>query len=418
MLSPQGLAAKKITLEGFAVPVSLRLLDRRPQQQQQKAVGSTVTEPAALSITWIDLDTFGFDIAGLTSIRRGGVGEERLGHGAETARRKRSWHGASKDGRGQEPLVLVLSWGTEGAGPAEVAFELATAEERDLVATTLEMLVAGLAGQTAQPADDYGRSGSEIASSCGAELGPQQSAVDIATSRRAVGDNPRSSGGGGGDSKASWSAGRFPTPPHTDTDIRLAPAGKGEPGTAAVSGGLSRLSSSSDTAVTARSRELRDITTLVSPSRPGIRRRGASFGPARECFVAPELTRSRTSGGVMERRESEPEVLQPEREVEERRRRQQAMVRLLVMYDRTRDEARASSWRLGAMRLKRLLSAAATRQTEKCWARWCGGVRRANERREKSDRRLWYLHAKANQNNDLLAWYHATFCREVYRRRG
>lgn len=70
------------------------------------------------------------------------------------------------------------------------------------------------------------------------------------------------------------------------------------------------------------------------------------------------------------------------------------------------------------MKLKRLLSGVATRQVEGGWARWCGAVRRANEERQKADRRLWYLHAKANQNNDLLAWYHATFCREVYRRRG
>lgn len=70
------------------------------------------------------------------------------------------------------------------------------------------------------------------------------------------------------------------------------------------------------------------------------------------------------------------------------------------------------------MKLKRLLSGAATRQVEGCWAKWCGAVRRANEERHKADRRLWFLHAKANQNNDLLAWYHATFCREVYRRRG
>ncbi|CAM9705932.1 unnamed protein product [Scytosiphon promiscuus] len=409
MLSPQGLAQQQ----------------QQQQQQQQIAVGpsSRVTESlaaaAALSITWIELDTFGFDIAALASIRRGrGAVEERSVYEAGATGRKRSWGGGSRDARGQESLVLVLSWGVGGAGPAEVAFELATPVERDLVASTLEMLVAGLVGDEEQEeaGEKEERSERERASDCGAELGVEH-AGDTATATTAWND---AHGGGGicGDETADTAAAAAAsaasaTPPAkgrnaTEADAVLDP-GAG----ASTSGAPSRLSSCSDTAVAA-GREV----WCVGRSRPGIRRRGASFSPARQgVVVVPELTRSWTSGSVMGQRESEPEPLQPEREEQARRRRQGAMARLLAMYDRTRDEARAASWRLGAIRLKRLLSAAATRQTEKCWARWCGAVRRANEGRQKADRRMWYLHAKANQDNDLLAWYHATFCREVYRRR-
>lgn len=354
MLSPEGLAAKKITLEGFAVPVSIRLLDRRqqhPQQQQQQAVASSrVAQPAALSITWIDLDTFGFDIGGLASVRRGGAaGEERSGHKAGALGRKRSWGGATRNSSGQESLLLVLSWGVGGAGPSDVAFELATPWERDLLASTLEMLAAGLADDTADEQEPSERE--HMSSSRGTELGLQQSAGGIATTGGAAGNETRSSFDGRAPSSTAGAEADFPSR-STDTDFDP------HAGTA-VSRGLSRLSSSSETAATANnSRDLRDnATTLGNPAGFGIRRRGVSFGAAaaaaagREFVAVPELTRSWTSGAVLGRgRESEePDGLcQPEEEA--RRRRQEVMARLLAMYDRTRDEARAAAWRLGVRR--------------------------------------------------------------------
>lgn len=65
-----------------------------------------------------------------------------------------------------------------------------------------------------------------------------------------------------------------------------------------------------------------------------------------------------------------------------------------------------------------MLSKAATRLKERGWAKWCRAVLEANEERQRADRLQWFLHAKANEDNDLLAWYHSTFCNEVYRGRG
>jgi hypothetical protein len=49
---------------------------------------------------------------------------------------------------------------------------------------------------------------------------------------------------------------------------------------------------------------------------------------------------------------------------------------------------------------------------------WISYVRIRNDRLMKADRNRWYLHASANQDFDLQAWYHATFYEEVYRLRG
>ena len=49
---------------------------------------------------------------------------------------------------------------------------------------------------------------------------------------------------------------------------------------------------------------------------------------------------------------------------------------------------------------------------------WVSFVQIRNDRLMKADRNRWYLHASANQDFDLQAWYHATFYEEVYRLRG
>ncbi|CAM9907340.1 unnamed protein product, partial [Choristocarpus tenellus] len=66
-------------------------------------------------------------------------------------------------------------------------------------------------------------------------------------------------------------------------------------------------------------------------------------------------------------------------------------------------------------KLEGFLTQVATRQAYRSWGRWCRVVREANQRRMKSDRRSWCLHAICNARNDLQAWYHSTFYEEVYR---
>ena len=50
--------------------------------------------------------------------------------------------------------------------------------------------------------------------------------------------------------------------------------------------------------------------------------------------------------------------------------------------------------------------------------KWTAYVREANSVSMHSDRARWRLHAAANQETDLQAWYHSTFHKEVYRLRG
>ena len=50
--------------------------------------------------------------------------------------------------------------------------------------------------------------------------------------------------------------------------------------------------------------------------------------------------------------------------------------------------------------------------------RWKNFVRKENDGYMQQDRERWRLHAAANQEGDLQAWYHSTFYKEVYRLRG
>ncbi|CAN0327068.1 unnamed protein product [Ectocarpus sp. 6 AP-2014] len=426
MLSPEGLAMRKITLEGYSVPVALRLLDRRQQQQQQQqqpleerhkssrtttagggASGEGIISPL-LAITWLDSDTFGFDLRGVTSIRRG---HEAHGSDGAAAGRKRS-RGGGGGGGSCRNTSLVLSWGSAGEiGPSKLILAAASRELRDLVMLTLEVLVDGLQGGGD---DDVPAAGEGVGSTAaphvvqqGIEVGGREGepagssdaepAAPTATTTSAAADTDSD------DEEAAAVLARF------DND-------GADPASSAIphrGGGLRERLFSSDAAAASAERSSRRRASL------GLHRRGVSFSSAgadKAATVFHGLERARTVGASVIGRESDAGLVL-EQEQEARRRREEAMARLLAVYDRARDETHAAACRLGAVKLKRLLSGAATRQMEKCWTRWCGGVRQAKEARQRADRRLWHLHAKANQNNDLLAWYHATFCREVYRRR-
>ncbi|CAM9818310.1 unnamed protein product, partial [Ectocarpus sp. 8 AP-2014] len=437
MLSPEGLAMRKITLEGYSVPVALRLLDRRQQQQQQQqqqqpleerpissrtitagggASGEGIISPL-LAITWLDSDTFGFDLRGVTSIRRG---HEAHGSEGAAAGRKRSRGGGG--GGSCHNTSLVLSWGSAGEiGPPKLILAAASRELRDLVMLTLETLVDGLqgggdddvsaagegVGSTAAP--HAVQQGIEVGGGEGEQAGSSDAepAAPTATATTAAADTDSD------DEEAAAVLARFD---NDAPDCSFFAPLQTDPASSAIphrGGGLRERLFSSDAAAASAERSSRRRASL------GLHRRGVSFSSAgadKAASVVHGLERARTVGASVIGRESDAGLLL-EQEQEARRRREEAMARLLAVYDRARDESQAAACRLGAVKLKRLLSGAATRQMERCWTRWCGAVRQANDGRQRADRRLWHLHAKANQNNDLLAWYHATFCREVYRRR-
>ncbi|CAN0357021.1 unnamed protein product, partial [Ectocarpus fasciculatus] len=442
MLSPEGLAMTKITLEGYSVPVALRLLDRRQQQQlEERHSSTTTTTPAGgggggasgeatisplLAITWLDSDTFGFDLRGVTSIRRG---HEAHGSAGVAAGRKRSrGGGGSGDGGGSgngsyHKTSLVLSWGAGEIGPAELILAAASREMRDLLFSTLEMLVHGLQGGD-DAAAGVGSTSSPHVVQQGAEERDRQPAgsgdIDPAAAAPTATTAAVDTDSDSDDEGAAAVLARFDSADAADSFFaphQADPASSPTPIPHRGGAGVRERVLSSDAAAASAER--------ISSRRASLglhHRRGASLSSGGSASSAtasvPALERARTVGTSVIGRESDAAgqaVL--EQEQEGRRRREEAMARLLAVYDRARDESHAAACRLGAVKLKRLLSGAAARQKERCWARWCGAVRQANDGRQRADRRLWYLHAKANQNNDLLAWYHATFCREVYRRR-
>eukprot|EP00903_Cladosiphon_okamuranus_P013726 g12779.t1 len=480
MLSDEGLAMKKVTVEGFTIPVVLRLVDRRrPQQhgkQLQQSMSETTAEAeaeaaAALAITWVDHDNFGFDLRGLFVRRGEDCVEGGCPPGRTAAGRKRGRGVGSGDwciGAGTGSHMLVLSW-SMGSGSAEVVLEAASRNQRELLAVTLDTLISGLErGDGSDPASQLARAGSygaggvddrsytaalrrDLAASRSSSDGgsavlepsppratdiydndgsdEDEVAADTAAAARMLAefDEAAAAAAEAAADAADMGSRRTTLAPH-ETDDK--PATHGDGGGLPFSFPNGTTSFARDAAVThpqvhrkaskqrsgGRGGGGRGGGGRDGGGRGGFVRRGVSFSPGRASGGVPVLARSRTTGTVIGR-ESEAALQQQEEEQQARLRRQEAMMRLLAVYDRARDESQAAAWRLGAMKLKRLLSGAATRQMEGCWARWCGAVRRANYERQKADRRLWFLHAKANQNNDLLAWYHATFCREVYRRR-
>lgn len=362
MLSPEGLAMRKITLEGYSVPVALRLLDRRQQQQQQQPLGerdkSSRTTTAGggasgegiisplLAITWLDSDTFGFDLRGVMSIRRG---HEAHGSEGAAAGRKRSRGGSG--GGSYHNTLLVLSWGAGEIGPSKLILAAASRELRDLVMLTLEMLVDGLQGRgdddisaagegvgsTAAPhvvqqgIEEGGREGEQAGSS------DAEPAAPTATTTTAAGDTDND------DEEAAAVLARF------DNDAAdcsfFAPLQTDPPSSAIPhhGGGLRERLFSSDAAAASAERSSRRRASL------DLHRRGSSFSSAgadQAASVVPGLERTRTVGASVIGRESDA-GLALEQEHEARRRREEAMARLLAVYDRARDESQAAACRLG-----------------------------------------------------------------------
>ena len=375
----EGLVLKKITLEGFTVPVVLRLLDRRrrplqqqQQQQQQRQTiiseGAATAGEAALSITWVHQDTFGFDMRGIT-VRRVEDCVDGSGVGREAAAgRKRGRGVGSADccyGQGKGAQLLVLSW-SMGGGSAEVVLEAASPQQRDLLAVTVETLVSGLLDRgdddaasrlsgaggdgTAGEGGDGGSSGSELprAASCGdssAVLGPPPGVANIydsdddddddeeAAAAMMLAEFDKAAAVAAAAAAAAETGSRRTTLAPHETDVTA--AAHRDRG-----GGLLFSSANGIDAAATHPRERR------LPRGGLLHRRGMSFSPGGGPPAGvPVLARATTTGTVMGR-ESEA-ALQQEEEQHLREQRQDAMMRLLAVYDRARDESQAAAWRLG-----------------------------------------------------------------------
>ena len=74
--------------------------------------------------------------------------------------------------------------------------------------------------------------------------------------------------------------------------------------------------------------------------------------------------------------------------------------------------------REGDLVCRRLIAQRDDRDLSSAFYRWTALVKAANVDKMDCDRRRWRLHAIANQELDLQAWYHAVFYGEVYRLRG
>ena len=400
MLSPGGLPMKKITLEGFKIPVVLRLLDRQSLRRLPEDASEAAAAGVALSVTWVDQDGFGFDVLGLT-VRRGGEEEEEeekqgdggdddaeSGGGGGSERWKGGAARATHWGRGygvggwrqpalqeeEEERMLALSW-RMGGGAADVVLEAASRQQRDLVAATLETVVAGLraAGSSASGegtafagAAAAGIGHVRRAESCSsAELLPRVSSIEfnhVSAAGVAVGDDDGPCDSDGEEEAtpeaepAAWMLGEFEKAAAADTDgcssrrttlAGLESAGPQlsatHPPAAAAAAARSKPCSGSGSNGNAASDGRGAVAAAPRGSSAARRRhrRGVSFGPG---SGVPALTRARTTGAVAD---GESEAERRHRREQHARRREDAMVRLLAVYDRARDESRAAALRLG-----------------------------------------------------------------------
>jgi hypothetical protein len=68
--------------------------------------------------------------------------------------------------------------------------------------------------------------------------------------------------------------------------------------------------------------------------------------------------------------------------------------------------------------IERGLRESISSRCQEAFKKWTAFVRGVNAESMQHDRARWRLHAAANQETDLQAWYHSTFHKEVYRLRG
>ncbi|CAM9842397.1 unnamed protein product [Laminaria digitata] len=400
MLSPEGLAIKKVTIEGFATPTSLRLLHHQPPAS------------ALLALTWLEHDTVGLDVRGLTTVSCG-----FKSYGTREPGSVVGWGGEHGGGGGgcsrccwgrESSLIVVLAW----SSGVEVALEAASREQRDLLARCVELMTSDvLRLEGPMPMQQHQQEEQEHQQEQeqqDAEALDQPPPAATTTAIPAIKNN------GSNTTTTAAAAAAAGTHSHASSEATISPNGsflEQRP--------LVRGFSAPDAAwrrqrgASTSGRGLAGLATLANRARSGGG--GGSLSPTPGYGSGRRRSRGsgsgRWGGGGGGRFDGEAAG-------ELRRRTEEVMGRILLGYDRAKDEARAAAWRVGAIKLKKLLTRAATRQVEGRWARWCEAVRDKNEERQRLDRLQWSLHAKANRDNDLLAWYHSTFCREVYRQRG
>jgi len=92
--------------------------------------------------------------------------------------------------------------------------------------------------------------------------------------------------------------------------------------------------------------------------------------------------------------------------------------RILGAREAALDDFTASIWESSFLFLESIVIWRNIELRRMAFNQWTGFVFQANEPHMVKDRSQWRLHAVANSDLDLQAWYHATFSAEVYRLRG
>lgn len=354
MLSPEGLPLKKVTLEGFAIPVSLRLLDRQQ-----------------LSLTWLENDEHGFELGGLTVFGRG-LGEDADRTTRETddelqpsARDNVALAGQSSkssksttsnsarqgecDGRERsDSNHLVLSW----ASGSEVVFQTSSRDQRDSLEHCLELLVADIRRLQVNNNNNDGSNNSN-------QQYPRPRTVGFRDTGPGSTDNSAvmsSDGEGRFDRQAG--AGRagdvIPGPLESAAEheeLALSPGfedtvleddlGNSTDTSPMLPRGIPRFRSANDAHMRRRTLALR-----TPDGREGSFAARSSHRPLGSFGGEGGAVRRGVSMGPRDFNFNTCKDLSPEREWHDRRA-EDTMAKLLAGYDRAKDECRAATWRVG-----------------------------------------------------------------------
>lgn len=351
MLSPDGLPLKKVTLEGFSIPVALRLMEHPPPMS------------AMLTVTWIEHDNFGFDLRGLrlNTVGRGsclpdpGLAErmERTTLSAGCVE-SRGGGGGSGACRRDDSRVLVLSW----SSGAEVVLEAGSREQRDLLARCIDLLVSDLvrldgAIRPTASTTTEGNGGAHLASQEKSDAADSKGCGEGDGARDCVKQEHACPVGAGAGCLAPFNdAGAADGKDGADTGAwsTVTPLSHRRASSSGYlsAGDVSRRRRTlgprapEESRCAARDPDLSGSDTGSDDGNSNNNgcmmraRRGASLSPRRG-----------RRAGLAEQRRRDSERERNREEAGHRRRLEGTMVRLLAVYDRANDESRAAAWRAG-----------------------------------------------------------------------
>lgn len=346
MLSPEGLPLKKVTLEGFSIPVSLRLLDRQQ-----------------LSLTWLENDEHGFELGGLTVFGRG-LGEDAdrtrretddelqpsardnvalAGQGSKSTNSSSARQGECDGREGSNSNHLMLSW----ASGSEVVFKASSRDQRDSLGHCLELLVADIRRlQVNTNTDGSNNSNQQHPRPRRVEFrdtGPGSTNNSAVTSSDNEGHFDRQAGAGrAGDvipgplESAAEHEELALSPGFEDTFLED-DLGNSTDTSPMLPRGIPRLRSANDAHMRRRTLALR-----TPDGREGSFAASGSYGPLGSFGGEGGAVRRGVSMGPRDfTKDSSPEREWHDRGAED------TMAKLLTVYDRAKDECRAATWRVG-----------------------------------------------------------------------